>query len=238
MSEDARQAVVLTHVPFEDIGSLQPVLESRGFRIQVLDAFHACREQALITACDLLVVMGGPIGVYEPEAYPFLTDEISAIRARLEASTPVLGICLGAQLMAAALGARVYPGTAGAEIGWKTVQAASDLIPGWFKPLLKPGLKVLHWHGDTFDLPQRAQWLAKSDLYDYQAFSVGRHALALQFHPEVTASGLERWYIGHAAELSQKKISVSALRSEGQEFAPLLEKAAKQFWELWLDYIL
>ena len=238
MSEKARRAVVLAHVPFEDLGSLQPVLESRGFRITVLDAFHARREQALISACDLLVVMGGPIGVYEQEAYPFLKDEIAAIRARLESNQPVLGICLGAQLVAAALGARVYPGTAGAEIGWKAIQAAGTVIPSWFSPLLKPGVKILHWHGDTFDLPEGAQWLAKTDLYANQAFRVGRHALALQFHPEVTAEGLERWYIGHAAELSQKKISVTALRAEGEQYAAELAEPARRFWELWLDYIL
>jgi GMP synthase (glutamine-hydrolysing) len=238
MSRNPRQAIALKHVPFEDLGSLQPVLESRGFRIQTLDAFHAHREQALISASDLLVVMGGPIGVYEHEAFPFLCDEIRAIRTRLEAHQPVLGICLGAQLLAAALGARVYPGAAGVEIGWKTIQAAGAVIPSWFMPLLKDDLKVLHWHGDTFDLPQGAQWLAKTDIYDSQAFRIGKHALALQFHPEVTAEGLERWYIGHAAELSQKKISVTTLRDEGERHAAELAEPARRFWELWLDYIL
>ena len=238
MSEIERQAAVLTHVPFEDLGSLRPVLESRGFRIRTFHAFQARRERGQIADCDLLIVMGGPIGVYEQEAYPFLKDEIEAIGARLEADRPVLGICLGAQLIAAALGARVYPGAAGAEIGWKPIQAAGAEIPRWFAPLLKDGLKVLHWHGDTFGLPAGAQRLAKTDLYENQAFAVGKNALALQFHPEVTAEGLESWYIGHAAELSQKKISVAALRAEGQAFAPPLAEAAKLFWELWLDYIL
>ena len=233
-----RQVVVLTHVPFEDLGSLQPVLESRGFLIQTLDAFHSRREQAVIAACDLLVVMGGPIGVYEDEDYPFLKDEIRAIRRRLEAHRPVLGICLGAQLVSAALGARVYPGAAGAEIGWKAIQAADTGGPAWFAPLVKPGLRLLHWHGDTFDLPQGAQRLAKTDLYENQAFAVGKDALALQFHPEVTAEGLERWYTGHAAEMSHKKISVRALRAEGHLYAAELAEPARRFWELWLDYIL
>ena len=233
-----RQAVVLTHAPFEDPGSLQPVLNRRGFRTTTLDAFHARREQALIAACDLLVVMGGPIGVYDDEDYPFLKDEIAAIRHRLEAHRPVLGICLGAQLIAAALGARVYSGTAGAEIGWKAIQAAHAGGPGWFSPLLQPGLRLLHWHGDTFDLPVGARRLAQTELYENQAFEVGKNVLALQFHPEVTAEGLERWYIGHAAELHLRGLSVPALRGEGERYAAQLAEPARRFWELWLDYIL
>jgi GMP synthase (glutamine-hydrolysing) len=233
-----RQAVALTHVPFEDLGSLQPALESRGLRIATLEAFNTHRELALIEGCDLLVVMGGPIGVYEHEDYPFLTDEIGAIRRRLESHRPVLGICLGAQLIAAALGARVYPGATGAEIGWKTIQAAEAGTPEWFSPLLGPGLRLLHWHGDTFDLPQGAQHLAKTDLYDNQAFAIGKDALALQFHPEVTAEELERWYIGHAVELYLRGLSVPGLRAEGQKYAAELAEPARRFWELWLDYIL
>ncbi len=238
MSETTRRAVALTHVAFEDLGSLQPVLESRGCRITVVDAFLTCRELALIAGCDLLVVMGGPIGAYDDQDYPFLKDEIGAIRQRLEAHRPVLGICLGAQLIAAALGARVYPGLAGAEIGWGAIQATGPRTPDWFSPLLKPGLQLLHWHGDTFDLPSGAQRLAQTDLYENQAFAVGKDTLALQFHPEVTADGLERWYIGHAAELNQRKISVPILRAEGQRHAPELAEPARRFWELWLDYIL
>jgi GMP synthase (glutamine-hydrolysing) len=233
-----RQAVALTHVPFEDLGSLQAVLDRRGFRTTTLDAFHARREQALIAACDLLVVMGGPIGVYDDEDYPFLKDEIGAIRLRLEAHQPVLGICLGAQLIAAALGARVYPGAAGAEIGWKAIEAAETETPHWFSPLLRPGLRLLHWHGDTFDLPPGVLRLAKTDLYENQAFAAGKDALALQFHPEVTAEGLERWYIGHAAELHLWGLSVPVLRAEGERYAAELAEPARRFWELWLDYIL
>jgi GMP synthase (glutamine-hydrolysing) len=237
MSDKSRHVIALTHVPFEDLGSLQPVLERRGFRVQALDAFHTRRDQALIADCDLLVVMGGPIGVYEQEAYPFLKDEIGAIRARLEAHRPVLGICLGAQLIAAALGARVCPGSAGAEIGWKPIQAAGTATPEWFAPLLAPGLRLLHWHGDTFELPVGAKRLAKTDLYENQAFVIGKNTLALQFHPEVTAEGLERWYIGHAAELNRRGIPVPFLRAEGERYAAELAAPARCFWELWLDSI-
>jgi GMP synthase (glutamine-hydrolysing) len=187
----------------------------------------------------LLVVLGGPIGVYEQQEYPFLMDEIALIRQRLAARRPILGICLGAQLMAAALGARVFPGKNGKEIGWSPIQAAPNAhTPPWFAPLLSPGLSVFHWHGDTFDLPAGALPLAGTEAYPNQAFAVGDFALALQFHPEVTAADLESWYVGHACELHHAGITVESLRSAAREHAPALEAAAERFWDLWLDHIL
>lgn len=239
MSRNALRALVLNHIPFEDLGSLQPVLEQRGFTIETDDAATAEFPLPQADSCDLLVVLGGPIGVYESEAYPFLTGEIACIRQRLAAKRPVLGICLGAQLMAAALGARVYPGQHGAEIGWAPIQfSGSGAPPAWLAPLVTGELPVFHWHGDTFDLPPGAQSLARSEVYDNQAFMMEKYALALQFHPEVTARELERWYVGHAAELSRRGIPVSELRAAGQQHAPALAAAAKVFWEVWLDYIL
>ena len=99
-------------------------------------------------------------------------------------------------------------------------------------------LLTFQWHGDTFDLPHGAQQLARTELYENQAFAVGDFALALQFHPEVTESGLERWYLGHTCELRQKHISVPQLRADARKHAPALLSAANQFWKLWLDYIL
>ena len=118
MPSKGLQAGVLTHLPFEDIGSLEPELLRRGFTISTIDVATAQFPVPAIYDADLLVVMGGPIGVYEADDYPFLTAEIEALRQRLAAGKPTLGICLGAQLMAAALGAQVYRGERGSEIGW------------------------------------------------------------------------------------------------------------------------
>jgi GMP synthase (glutamine-hydrolysing) len=173
------------------------------------------------------------------DAYPFLRGEIECIRQRLAAQRPVLGICLGAQLMAAALGARVYPGSKGVELGWGPVEySGSGEPPAWFAPLVTGDLPVLHWHGDTFDLPQGAVPLARTKTYETQAFMLGHYGLGLQFHPEVTAEGLERWYVGHAFELARREIVVPELRAAGLKNAPALERAAKQVWTGWLDYIL
>jgi GMP synthase (glutamine-hydrolysing) len=186
----------------------------------------------------VLVVLGGPVGVYQRDAYPFIEFEIELLRSRLAGKRPTLGICLGAQLMAAALGARVYPGRHGKELGWAPVHAGSDFsVPPWFAALLTPKLRVLHWHGDTFDLPAGATHLAATAHYANQGFVVGNYALALQFHPEVTVQGLERWYVGHASELAQAGICVRQLREESRTFGPELEATASKVWRQWLDHV-
>lgn len=233
------KAAILSHLPFEDLGSLEPELIRRGFTISVIEAATAKFPVPELQDSDLLVVLGGPIGVYDAGDYPFLTNEIDAIRQRLDARKRTLGICLGAQLMAAALGARVYPGKRGSEIGWSPLlPSAGGAAPDWFAPLLANDLNVFHWHGDTFDLPQGALPLARTALYENQAFAVGDFAVALQFHPEVTEMGLERWYVGHSCELRQKGIAVKHLRADARSYAPALEKAASEFWGLWSDHIL
>ena len=238
MQMPSHHALVLSHVAFEDLGSLEAPLRERGFEIESVLAATVRFPLPQAESCDLLVVLGGPIGVYDDQDYPFLIDEIACIRERLAARKPILGICLGAQLMAAALGARVYPGQHGAEIGWSPLQAAPNVLtPAWFAPLLTPGVSVFHWHGDTFDLPSGALHLAKSETYENQAFEIGDFALGLQFHPEVSAAGLESWYVGHASELHHAGIAAASLRHAAQEHAPALEEAAARFWKLWLDAV-
>ncbi|MFT4174631.1 MAG: glutamine amidotransferase [Rhodocyclaceae bacterium] len=230
-----KTALAITHVDFEDLGSIHAALTQAGYAVDTLDAASGPLAAVDALAPDVLVVMGGPIGAYEAHAYPFVDTEIALLRQRLAAQRPTLGICLGSQLMAAALGARVYPGTAGKEIGWGALQAPKGAVtPDWFAPLLAPEVAVLHWHGDTFDLPAGATLLASSERYAHQAYSVGRHALALQCHPEVGAAGLERWYVGHACELAQAGIDVAALRADSRRCAPLLAEAAGRVWRDWL----
>ena len=236
MAARSLQALVFIHLPFEDLGTLEPRLLERGFQIETVDVTTARFPLPRSASCDLLAIMGGPIGVYDAANYPFLTAEIDCIRQRLDAQKPTLGICLGAQLMASALGARVYPGGRGPEIGWSPIQCPFGVEPPpWFKPLLDSGVHLLHWHGDTFDDPPGTLRLAETQLYANQAFWMGNSALALQFHPEVTAEGLERRYVGHACELSIKKIGVTELRAAAARHAPALVQAAQQFWNGWLD---
>lgn len=230
------KALAITHVAFEGLGSLAPELTRFGFAIETIDACTADLGVVDPLAPDLVVALGGPIGVYERDAYPFLDAEIDLVRARLAARRPTLGLCLGAQLMAAALGSRVYPGAHGKRIGWAPIEAGPDFdrCP-LLAPLFAPGLRVLHWHGDTFDMPEQALHLAATPSYPSQAFAIGAHALALQFHIEATALDLERWYVGHACELAHAGLDIHRLREEGRDFAPALETASKAIWRNWLS---
>ena len=225
----SKSLLAIRHVAFEDLGGFEAPLVAAGFAIRYVDM--GADDPAAPGDPDLLVVLGGPIGAYEDDLYPFLTDEIGLIAARLKAGAPTLGICLGAQLMARALQARVYPGRA-KEIGWKPVDLTAE-----GEQLLAP-LKdrpVLHWHGDTFDLPQGATNLASTDAYDHQAFSYGRHALAFQFHPEAQAPGFERWLIGHAGEIAATQgVSVQQLRSDTNLHAAAALAASHMMLENWL----
>ena len=187
---------------------------------------------------DLLVVMGGPIGVMDVDAYPWLSDEIRGLRMRLEQQRPTLGICLGAQLMAAALGATVYPGSH-KEIGWAALEltVVQTLGVAAENPVsCLEGLPVLHWHGDKFDLPKapNIKLLASTPLTPHQAFSVGSYGLALQFHPEVDHRQIEAWLVGHAVELQQAKVSISRLREDSAVFGPPAMKAGRRMLENWL----
>ena len=232
-----RSALVLQHVPFEDLGTLEPALLAAGWRIESLHA--ALSDLSAIDALvpDLLIVLGGPIGVYDTDSYPQLRDELALVSARLAAHRPTLGICLGAQLMAAALGARVTAGAHGKEIGWAPIMPASGAarVPV-LDALFHPGIRVLHWHGDTFEIPDGAVHLAASAQYPHQAFAVGRHGLALQFHAEAVLGALEAWYMGHAVELQQAKLSVPQLRADGRRYAPALEQVAAVLWRTCLQF--
>jgi GMP synthase (glutamine-hydrolysing) len=231
-----KKAVAVTHVPFEDLGSLDNELRHAGYEICLFDACTGDLGAVSRSKPELLIFLGGPIGVYERDAYPFLNREIELIRSRLDGKRPTIGICLGAQLIAAAAGASVGPGRAGKEIGWGTINAGPDasLLPE-LAPVLGQEVRVLHWHGDTFDLPAGSHHLAATAAYANQAFAIENHTLALQFHIEVTPQGLERWYVGHACELGSAGIDVQRLRQESKTFAPALESAAQVLWRGWLS---
>ncbi|HXQ50787.1 MAG TPA: glutamine amidotransferase [Stellaceae bacterium] len=230
-----KRAVALRHVAFEDLDALGPLLEGRGYGIEYREAALDDLGAGELAACDLLVVLGGPIGAYEERDYPFLAAEIALIERRLAAGRPVLGICLGAQLMARALGARVYPSGV-KEIGWAPLELSAAGRASTLAAL--EGSAVLHWHGDTFDLPQGAGHLASTPRTPNQAFAWRRHGLALQFHIETTSRGLERWYVGHALEIAQAGgVSVAALRADAARFAPALVAAGGRAIGGWLDGI-
>ncbi|MGN6308990.1 MAG: glutamine amidotransferase [Xanthobacteraceae bacterium] len=236
MTDRQRRAIVLRHVAFEDLGLLAPVLTRAGWNYEILEAATADLTQQKIADADLLIVLGGPIGVGDVRDYPFLAQEITLLEKRLASDQPTLGVCLGSQLMAAALGARVYAGPV-KEIGWAPLQLTDDGRASCLAPLGEPDAAVLHWHGDTFDLPAGATRLASTPAYENQAFAFGNNALALQFHVEADPARLEEWYVGHTVELGAAKIAIPALRSATAQVAPRIPAQAERIFTQWLGQI-
>jgi GMP synthase (glutamine-hydrolysing) len=227
------RTLAIRHVAFEHLDLLEDILERRGHEIRYLDAGVDPLDDIDPQADDLVVILGGPISIYERDAYPFLNAEVAFAARRLAARKPIIGICLGCQIMAAALGAEVYP-SAAREIGWKPLQLTN---PGKFSLLGDIAeAPVLHWHGDTFDLPHGTTLLASTDLVQNQAFSIENYALALQFHLEASLENLESWFIGHTLEISiTDGINVQNLRADTAAAAPQLEPGARLAFGRWLD---
>lgn len=234
---NTRTCLALQHLSFEDLGTLGDVLSEQGFAITYrqagVDDLNSAQAKDEWAQADLVVVLGGPIGVYEADRYPFITDEIARITERLSSGEPLIGICLGAQMMAAACGKAVYPGPA-KEIGFKPLILSEAGMASPLKALQACGHQVLHWHGDTFDLPDGASLLASTDLVQHQVYSMGAKVLGLQCHLEAQPRDLERWLIGHTAELSAAGIDLHALRADNVRHGPLLVEAARQVWRDWL----
>lgn len=174
---------VVQHVPFEGPGEIAPLLEGQSHTVRVTRLFAGDPLPAAAEV-EALVVMGGPMSVHDTEEYPWLDREVSVIRRVIQWGAPVLGVCLGAQLIAAALGARVYRG-AQKEIGWFPVQMTAAAARFRLTEDWPTEAHVLHWHGDTFDLPSGARLLASSPAYPHQAFEVNGHVVGLQFHLEM-----------------------------------------------------
>jgi len=172
----------LQHVPFEGLGSIEPWLRAAGDVISHTPLFESARLPHP-DEVDLLVVMGGPMSVNDEAEFPWLAQEKRFVRNCIEAGKPVLGVCLGAQLIASAMGARVQRNRV-KEIGWFAVQAVPGIDASCFR--FPPSLEVFHWHGETFDLPPGAVRIATSPGCENQAFQLGRSVIGLQFHLETT----------------------------------------------------
>ncbi|OWT80819.1 MULTISPECIES: glutamine amidotransferase [unclassified Achromobacter] len=226
-----KTALAIRHVAFEDLGVLAPLLAERGYAVRYLEAGVDALNVDTLTQPDLVVVLGGPIGVYETDIYPFLAAEQEAIAARLRQYKPTLGICLGAQLMARAVGAEVRS-TGRAEIGYAPLaltEAGRSSVLGGLGTV-----PVLHWHGDEFGIPNGATRLAETPGFPNQAFAIGPHILGLQFHLEADDKQIERWLIGHAHELATRGIDPRTIRADAATYGPELASAARGVLASWL----
>ena len=228
-----KSALAIRHVAFEDLGTLEPLLAGRGCEIRYVEAGLDDLSGLDPLAPDIVISLGGPMGVWEDDAYPWIRGEVALLEKRLAAERPTLGVCLGCQMMARALGEKVYPGPA-KELGWASLRLSEA---GAASPLGRVGeAAVLHWHGDTFDLPAGADLLASTEAVTNQAFAVGAHGLALQFHLEVTVANAERWFIGHAVEIAATHgVDVPGLRAATAKHGPAMEALGRQVFQDWLE---
>ena len=202
-------AVAYLHEPHEGLARFREPLERVGFRpVERLRA----PDPSVDVRAPLVVVLGGPMGVYEADRFPFLETEIAVLLARLQAGRPSVCICLGAQLLAAAAGATVFRGPRGKVIGVgpvaKAGPAGDSLLHG-----LPERFDTVHWHGDTFE-PTPGQALFRGDTYPGQGFRVGR-SVGLQFHAELGPDGFQEWVEGCSDELRRSGRDPEALLAEG-----------------------
>jgi GMP synthase (glutamine-hydrolysing) len=230
-SSTPKTVVALRHLAFEDLGLIEPFLIQRGWRVRYCDVGVDDLHATEIRNADLLAVLGGPIGAEDDALYPFLADEVSLIKQRLTTQKPILGICLGAQLMARALGAAVRP-MPHKEIGYSPVTLTESARKS---PLVHVGNQpVLHWHGDQFSMPHGVVSLASTSACPHQAFMIGSHAMAWQFHLEVDAKRIEQWLIGHCGELSQTGIDRQQMRVAANLHSAQIKEILELVMQDWL----
>lgn len=230
----ARTALVLRHDPTIHLGNLEPVLAERGYAVTVVHTPEADLAAIDPVAADLVVVLGGEMGVYESEQHPYLVDEIALLRARIAAEKPVFGVCLGAQLMAESLGGTVYRGPSN-EIGYRSVEPTPEGADSPVRHIA--GVPVMQWHSDTFELPQGVTRLAGSPAYSNEAFGIGTWALAVQFHPEVTAEMHETWLRESAGELRAEGVDAESLRADNARYNAAMQQASRRLFGEYLDGI-
>lgn len=227
-----KKAHAIRHTHFEDLGLLEPILAEHGYHCRYWDVGLDDLGTLEWMTPDLLIILGGPISANDVEAYPFLVEEQRLVKRQIAGNHPLLGICLGAQIIARALGARVEP-MASKEIGFAPLALTEDGKESVLAPLSRAE-PVLHWHGEACRVSEQLPSLAYTSLCRNQAFLYGPRILGLQFHLEVPLHGFERWLIGHCHELASTGADVAAMRAAAQRTLPKLEPIAREVFHKWL----
>lgn len=226
-----RKILSIQNISCETLGTLEDFLESDGY---VLDKVLAPEDPIPQSAIEFsaIILLGGPMSVYE--GIPYLTKEQFLIRDAFRRNIPVLGVCLGSQLIAGALGGTVFRG-AKKEIGWYDVKITDKGLENLFNGLEKKELGVFQWHGDTYTLPQNAVVLAYSDLYP-QAFKIGS-AYGLQFHLEVTEDMIKVWTEEYREEIKREGIELEKIIARNSDEIEELSKKCSLVWSNFSDII-
>jgi len=229
--------LILTHIQSDGSSTLGKVLNDRGFRIKTLNTPRINMQDIDALRPDLLIVMGGPVGAYQKDDYPFLKDEIEILKKRLDADLPTIGICLGSQLMAAALNAKVFKSMTKREVGWNNLEITAEGQKTAVRHLDGTKTKMFHWHGDTFELPKNTKLLASSDQYKNQIFQSGHNGLAIQCHPEVRTEQLKEWFVMFTEQITGDNplVPIEKLRSDTEKYIETLKIQAELFFKEWLE---
>jgi GMP synthase (glutamine-hydrolysing) len=223
------EILVFQHDPFEDLGFFAEVLQKQRAEYRTIRLFHGELPAEDWEHIGALIILGGPMGVWDEDQYPFLRWEKTIIRAAIDEAVPLLGVCLGAQLIAAALGTTVHHGPV-KEIGWYPISVTPhgqvDSVLGY----IPEAATVFQWHGDGFDLPGGAVRLASSAYYENQAFRIGRNIYGIQFHLEMTSRMIERWIDERSKDLAKVPyIHPDKIVSDTQNHLPTLNYYAEKF---------
>lgn len=228
-----KSGLIIRHVPVEGIAGFREPVEAAGYQLERIDVADPAFASLDVREPDLLIMMGGPMSVYEHERYPWIACQKRRLMQRLELDRPTLGVCFGAQLLAAALGAEVFRGPH-KEIGFGPIAIRDTEDPTPLRHL--EGRQVLHWHGDTFTLPEGTELLASSDRYENQAFRRGRNILALQFHAEMGLDPrFDAWTQQWPDDVAAGGTTAEQLRADHAAHGPSAVAAGRAMIGEWLS---
>ncbi|MBC2666047.1 glutamine amidotransferase [Novosphingobium flavum] len=226
-----KSALIIRHVPYEGVAGFRAPIEAAGYEVDRVDVADPAFSSYDLREPDLLIMMGGPMGVYEREAHPWISCQLRRLSQRIEADHPTIGVCFGAQMIAAAMGAEVYAGEH-KEVGFHPVAIHEPESP--LRHIAE--VPVLHWHGDTFTLPPEVELLASSPLYPHQAFRRGPNILALQFHAEMGLDPrFEAWIAQGEDMIAAAGTSPERLREDHDIHGVAAVQAGQAMIREWLE---
>ena len=223
---------VIQHIHCETLGTIADVLKAEGISVECIRTFEGQPVPKEMSEAAGLVVMGGPMGVYEQDRYPFLRQELRLIEQALQEEKPVLGVCLGSQLLATALGAKVTKGEE-KEIGWHPVTLTASALADPLWTGVEPSFMAYHWHGDVFELPRDALSLVSSSLTACQAFRYGRKAYGFLFHMEVTERIINDMVKAFTDELQEAGIDGREIILKARDYLPRLHRIGRRVFRRW-----
>ena len=231
----ASKVLVVQHAAPETLGTIADVMEPKGVSVQYVRVFQDEPVPKGMDGASGLIVMGGPMAVRDQGRFPYLRDEMRLMEQALKESKPVLGICLGSQLLASILGARVT--AAKKEIGWGPVRLAPQAQQDPLWAGVPDSFTAFHWHGDIFDLPPGAVSLASSDATKHQAFRHGQKAYGLLFHLEMTENMIREMIRTFSEELLEQNLDSGWMIQKGNEYLPVTEKIGASVFARWADLL-